>query len=105
MKRCMPPDRWARCVRRMKHVTFSAGEVIIEAGHLGTSMYFMDAGSSRYIGEDRTLIELGDGDFFGESAFVITLRLMSTSGGNLKIDEVCTARRKGTVLAVSKKKK
>ena len=50
MKRCMPPDRWARCVRRMKHVTFSAGEVIIEAGHLGTSMYFMDAGSSRYIG-------------------------------------------------------
>jgi CRP-like cAMP-binding protein len=64
----------------MKHVTFAPGEVIVEAGHLGTSMYFMDAGCCRYIGEDRTVIELGDGDFFGESAFIITLRIMSTAG-------------------------
>ena len=59
---------------------------------------------TRYIGEDRTLIELGDGDFFGESAFVITLRLMSTAGGNLTVDEACTARRKGTVLAVPRER-
>jgi hypothetical protein len=38
------------------------------------------AGCCRYIGEDRTVIELGDGDFFGESAFIITLRIMSTAG-------------------------
>ena len=83
----------------------NALQVIVEAGHLGTSMYFMDgeqcththththtctnmyihththiAGCCRYIGEDRTVIELGDGDFFGESAFIITLRIMSTAG-------------------------
>ena len=101
VKMCIPPQRWAQCVRRMKHVTFAPGESIVMAGQLGTSMYFVDAGRCRYIGEDRTVLELNDGEFFGELAFVTTLRIMSQSEGNITIDEARTARRKGSVLAVT----
>ena len=101
VKMCIPPQRWAQCVRRMKHVTFAPGEAIVTAGQLGTSMYFVDAGRCRYIGEDRSVLELNDGEFFGESAFVTTLGIMAEAEGSLTIDEARTARRKGTVLAVT----
>ena len=51
-------------------------------------MYFVDAGRCRYIGEDRCIAELSEGDFFGETAFVNTLRIMlEIEGGETVNDE------------------
>ncbi len=51
-------------------------------------MYFVDAGRCRYIGEDRCIAELSEGDFFGETAFVNMLRIMlEIEGGETVNDE------------------
>uniref|UniRef100_A0A7S4PI06 protein-tyrosine-phosphatase n=2 Tax=Guillardia theta TaxID=55529 RepID=A0A7S4PI06_GUITH len=69
----MSPKTRNQCVARMKARAFNAGEVIIEEGAIGTSMYFIDVGHAIAVKNGKVLQSLASGDYFGEICFIATV--------------------------------
>ena len=67
----------ALCLKPMR---FTAGDVIVQYGDLGAEMYFIETGTVAVVSaDDRTVFcELGDGNFFGETALFFKQHRMAT---------------------------
>jgi CPA1 family monovalent cation:H+ antiporter len=70
----MPPEAFARIAAQMRLRTLSEGEVIIEQGQLGKSLFLIARGvvrvSRHFDGANTDLATLVAGDFFGEIALL-----------------------------------
>jgi len=70
----MSDEEFSRACREFEVRTYASGERVIEEGDSGDSMYLVCSGSARVIahlmGKEIELAELGEGDLFGEVAFL-----------------------------------
>ena len=65
-----PPRAHALLIAKMTPETFEKGDMVIEAGTTGTSMYIVDSGRLQVLVNDECVEELGMGNFFGEVAIL-----------------------------------
>ena len=70
----MSEEAFDSILRDFEVKTYSTGERVLEEGDSGDSMYIIGSGSARVIahlmGKEIELAELGEGDLFGEVAFL-----------------------------------
>jgi CPA1 family monovalent cation:H+ antiporter len=73
----LPPERIGQICRLLKPFFAVPGETIVRAGDRGDTMYFISSGAVE-IGRGGRKFRLGRGDFFGETAVLISGRRTAT---------------------------
>ena len=75
------------CISKMREFTFQAGQIILEQGTIGTTMYFLDYGCVSAEIDGRVINTFTPGDLFGEVSFIalaLNLAEKGQSGGTLR---------------------
>jgi tetratricopeptide (TPR) repeat protein len=71
---CVPPDEIIQLIKKIPLQEYSPGQVIIEEGDSGDSLFLITSGSAKVIahilGKEMELATLSPGDVFGEVAFL-----------------------------------
>eukprot|EP00960_Hanusia_phi_P063441 765489-Hanusia_phi.AAC.5 len=76
------------CMSKMKKREYRKGDKIVEKGTVGTSMFFLDAGTVNANLDGRVLEDLKSGDIFGEISFIAAVKcLLKNSNARLKDHE------------------
>ena len=72
--RALDAEKIDRLARRLRHVVFGPGEVILRQGDPGDSLYVVRGGSVAVqigvLGASKEIATLGDGQFFGEMSLM-----------------------------------
>ncbi len=70
----LPPDEIIQIMNRIEPQTYSPGQIILEEGDSGDSIYFINKGHAKVVahmlGKEIELATLSAGDIFGEVAFL-----------------------------------
>jgi CRP-like cAMP-binding protein len=66
----LEPKVRQRLAKIGKRRTYQAEEIVVREGTTGTALYIVLSGKARVEREEKTIAELGTGDFFGELALI-----------------------------------